>query len=489
MILQNPYGKSVPMTLNMTLLTDLYQLTMVGGYYLLGKKDQRASFDYFFRKIPEEGGFCVAAGLEQLIDYIENIHFSPGDIDYLKSLNLFPSAVLDYFRELRFTGDLYAVPEGTLVFPQEPLVRVTAPLPEAQFIETALLNFLNFQTLVATKAARVCIAANGDPVIEFGVRRAHGPDGGLSAARAAFIGGAVATSNLMAGRAFGIPVRGTLAHSWVESFSTELESFQAYAKIYPKNCLLLVDTYDTLRSGVPNAIKVGEELRGKKEGDLTGIRLDSGDLTFLSREARKMLDEAGFDRARILGSSDLDEWLIESIKKQGAEIDVWGVGTRLVTSYSCPALGGVYKLSAIFEDGHLRPKLKVSDDPEKTTNPGVKKVYRFYDEKNFMRGDAIVFEDESLAKGQPVRVFHPMLSHISKIYPAQFEREEILVPIIQGGKRVYQNPTLKEIQEKTLRSLTHLRPEHKRLQNPHLYHVSLGEKLFQKKQELLKIAG
>jgi nicotinate phosphoribosyltransferase len=489
MILQKPYGKSEPMTLNMTLLTDLYQLTMVGGYYLLGKKDQRASFDYFFRKIPEEGGFCVAAGLEQLIDYIENIHFSPGDIDYLKSLNLFPSAVLDYFRELRFTGDLYAVPEGTLVFPQEPLVRVTAPLPEAQFIETALLNFLNFQTLVATKAARVCIAANGDPVIEFGVRRAHGPDGGLSAARAAFIGGAVATSNLMAGRAFGIPVRGTLAHSWVESFSTELESFQAYAKIYPKNCLLLVDTYDTLRSGVPNAIKVGEELRGKKEGDLTGIRLDSGDLTFLSREARKMLDEAGFDRARILGSSDLDEWLIESIKKQGAEIDVWGVGTRLVTSYSCPALGGVYKLSAIFEDGHLRPKLKVSDDPEKTTNPGVKKVYRFYDEKNFMRGDAIVFEDESLAKGQPVRVFHPMLSHISKIYPAQFEREEILVPIIQGGKRVYQNPTLKEIQEKTLRSLTHLRPEHKRLQNPHLYHVSLGEKLFQKKQELLKIAG
>jgi nicotinate phosphoribosyltransferase len=477
------------MTLNMTLLTDLYQLTMVGGYYLLGKKDQRASFDYFFRKIPEEGGFCVAAGLEQLIDYIQNIHFSPGDIDYLKSLNLFPSAVLDYFRELRFTGDLYAVPEGTLVFPQEPLVRVTAPLPEAQFIETALLNFLNFQTLVATKAARVCIAANGDPVIEFGVRRAHGPDGGLSAARAAFIGGAVATSNLMAGRAFGIPVRGTLAHSWVESFSTELESFQAYAKIYPKNCLLLVDTYDTLRSGVPNAIKVGEELRGKKQGDLTGIRLDSGDLTFLSREARKMLDEAGFDRARILGSSDLDEWLIESIKKQGAEIDVWGVGTRLVTSYSCPALGGVYKLSAIFEDGHLRPKLKVSDDPEKTTNPGVKKVYRFYDEKNFMRGDAIVFEDESLAKGQPVRVFHPMLSHISKIYPAQFEREEILVPIIQGGKRVYQNPTLKEIQEKTLRSLTHLRPEHKRLQNPHLYHVSLGEKLFQKKQELLKIAG
>jgi nicotinate phosphoribosyltransferase len=483
-----PSGKSEQMMLNMTLLTDLYQLTMVGGYYLLGKKDQKANFDYFFRKIPEEGGFCVAAGLEQLVDYIENIRFDPEDIDYLKSLNLFPPGVLEYFREIRFTGDLYAVPEGTLVFPEEPIVRVTAPLPEAQFIETALLNILNFQTLVATKAARVCITAGDDPVIEFGVRRAQGPNGGLGAARAAFIGGARATSNLMAGKIFGIPVRGTLAHSWVESFPTELESFQAYGKIYPRNCILLVDTYDTLRSGVPNAIKVGRELRESKQGDLAGIRLDSGDLTFLSREARKMLDEKGFDRTRILGSSDLDEWLIESIKKQGAEIDIWGVGTRLVTSYSSPALGGVYKLSAIFEDGQLHPRLKVSDDPAKTTNPGVKKVVRFYDEKNFMRGDLIVFEDETFPAGQPVKAFHPMLSHISKIYPGHFKREEILIPIIKGGKRVYPLPSLKEIQEKTLQSLTYLRPEHKRLQNPHIYHVSLGEKLFQKKQELIKTA-
>jgi len=477
------------MTINMTLLTDLYQLTMVGGYYLLGKKDQKANFDYFFRKIPEEGGFCVAAGLEQLIQYIQNIHFSPEDMDYLKGLNLFPPGVLEYFSQLRFTGDLYAVPEGTLVFPQEPIVRVTAPLPEAQIIETALLNMLNFQTLVATKAARVCIAAAEDPVIEFGVRRAQGPDGGLTAARAAFIGGARATSNLMAGRVFGIPVRGTLAHSWVESFPTELESFQAYARIYPRNCILLVDTYDTLRNGIPSAIRVGKELRERKQGDLAGIRLDSGDLTFLSREARRMLDEAGFDRARILGSSDLDEWLIESIKKQGAEIDTWGVGTRLVTSYSCPALGGVYKLSAIFEDGYLRPKLKVSDDPEKTTNPGVKKVIRFYDEKNFMRGDVIVFEDETFSEGQPVKAFHPMLSHISKIYPGHFKREEILIPIFKDGKLVYPLPPLKEIQEKTLQSLSYLRPEHKRLQNPHIYHVSLGEKLFQKKQELIKAAA
>jgi nicotinate phosphoribosyltransferase len=472
--------------MNMTLLTDLYQLTMVGGYFLLGKKDEKATFDYFFRKIPENGGFCVSAGLEQLIEYIQNIHFHQEDIDYLSHLNLFSKEVLEYFRNLRFTGDLHAVPEGTLVFPQEPIVRVTAPLPEAQFIETALLNILNFQTLVATKAARVCLAADGDPVIEFGVRRAQGPDGGLSAARAAFIGGVQATSNLMAGRIYGIPVRGTLAHSWVESFSSELESFEAYGKIYPQGCVLLVDTYDTLRSGVPNAIRIGQSLRTHGQGDLQGIRLDSGDLTFLSREARKLLDEAGFRHTRILGSSDLDESLIESIKKQGAAVDAWGVGTRLVTSYSCPALGGVYKLSAIFENGRLQPKLKVSDDPEKTTNPGVKKVLRFYDGGNFMRGDVLVLEEENPPTGQPVEAFHPMLAHIHKTYPAQFRREEILTPIFKGGRLVYEKPPLVAIQKNTQQNLKTLGPQHKRLQNPHLYHVSLGEELFRQKQELLK---
>ena len=472
---------------DLTLLTDLYQLTMVGGYYQLGKKDEKATFDYFFRKIPESGGFCVAAGLQQLIEYIEGIHFAKEDIDYLRSLDLFPDEVLEYFRTLRFTGDIHAVPEGTLVFPQEPIVRVTAPLPEAQFIETALTNLLNFQTLIATKAARVCIAADGDPVVEFGLRRAQGPDGGLSAARAAFIGGATATSNLMAGRAFGIPVRGTLAHSWVESFPTELEAFRGYAKIYPGNCLLLVDTFDTLRSGVPNAIKVGRELRESGRGDLAGIRLDSGDLTFLSREARRILDEAGFDQAKILGSSDLDEWLIESIKKQNATIDAWGVGTRLVTSYSCPALGGVYKLSAISENGRMRPKLKVSDNPEKTTNPGVKKLIRFYDEKNFMRGDLIILEEENPPPG-PVKAFHPMLPHIHKTYPVHFRREEILMPVFRGGKKVYSSPPLVEIQKNTFQNLAELRPEHKRLQNPHIYHISLGEKLFLQKQELIRAA-
>jgi nicotinate phosphoribosyltransferase len=473
---------------NLTLLTDLYQLTMVGGYFLLGKQHQKANFDYFFRKIPDQGGFCIAAGLEQLVHYIQNLHWSDEDIEYIRSLNLFPPEVIAYISQIRFQGDLYAVPEGTVVFPEEPIIRVTAPLPEAQFLETALLNFMNFQTLVATKAARVCLAANGDPVIEFGVRRAHGPDGGLSAARAAFIGGARATSNLLAGRTYGIPVRGTLAHSWVESFPSELEAFQAYGKVYPQNCLLLVDTYDTLRSGVPNAIRVGKELREKKVGDLAGIRLDSGDLTFLSREARKMLDESGFDRARILGSSDLDEWLIESIKKQGAEIDIWGVGTRLVTSYSWPALGGVYKLSAIFEDGKLHPRLKVSDDPEKTTNPGLKKIIRFFDEKNFMRGDVIFLDEEEIPENQPLKAFHPLLPHVSKTYPAHFRKEEILVPIFQNGKLVYSLPSLAEIQKRTWQGLQELRPEHKRLQNPHLYHVSLGQKLFLQKQELIEAA-
>lgn len=476
------------MKTNRTLLTDLYQLTMVAGYYLLGKKEQLACFDYFFRKIPDNGGFCVAAGLEQLVDYIQNIHFEPEDIQYLESLGLFPPEVLEYFQTLRFTGDLFAVPEGTLVFPQEPIVRVVAPLPEAQFIETALLNILNFQTLIATKACRVFLAANGDPVIEFGVRRAHGPDGGLSATRAAFIGGAQATSNLMAGRLFGIPVRGTLAHSWVESFPSELESFQAYAKVFPKNCLLLVDTYDTLRSGIPNAIRVGKELRASSKGDLLGIRLDSGDLTFLSREARKMLDGAGFSEAHILGSSDLDEWLIESIKKQGAAIDIWGVGTRLVTSYSCPALGGVYKLAAIFENGRMRPKIKVSDNPEKTTNPGIKKIIRFYDEENLMRGDLLVLEDEEIPENMPIQAFHPMFAHVRKTYPAHFRKEEILRPIFRGGKLVYELPSLKKIQESTLANLQTLRAEHKRLHNPHIYHVSLGKRLFEQKQQLIQEA-
>ncbi len=470
---------------NLTLLMDLYELTMVGGYYVSGKKDQWANFDYLFRRVPDDGGFCIAAGLEQVIDYIENIGFNEEDIAYLDTLGIFPGDVLQYLKGLRFTGNLYAVPEGTVIFPNEPVLRVTGPLPEAQLIESALLNIMNFQTLIATKSARVCIAAEGGPVIEFGLRRAHGPDAALGAARAAFIGGAMGTSNLWAGKTLGIPVRGTIAHSWIESFPSELEAFRAYAKIYPKSCLLLVDTYDTLRSGVPNAIQVGRELRASGEGNLIGIRLDSGDLAYLSKKSRKMLDDNGFERAKIIASSDLDEWLIESLKKQEAKIDIWGVGTRLVTSYSSPALGGVYKLTAVAEGGKMVPKIKRSDNPEKITNPGVKKVVRYSDEAGTMRGDVLFLEDEAPDTHMPARAFHPVLPHIYKSYPPGFRREELLVPVFINGKLVYETPCLGEIQENTRRNLDRLGSEFKRFQNPHVYHVSLSEKLFRLKQELL----
>ena len=472
---------------NLTLLTDMYELTMVGGYLVSGKSKQKANFDYFFRKIPDEGGYCVTAGLEQLIDYIKKIHFTPEDLAYLEGLNVFPSQVLRYLEKFRFTGDLWAIPEGTLVFPHEPIIRVTAPLPEAQFIESTLLNIVNFQTLIATKSARLCFATEGDPVIEFGLRRAHGTDAALEAARASFIGGAQGTSNVLAGRLFGIPVRGTLAHSWVESFHSELESFQAYCQAYPGGSLLLVDTYDTLKSGVPNAIKVGKELRSQGVGDLRGIRLDSGDLAYLSQEARKMLDQEGFRESQIFASSDLDEWIIESIKKQGGRIDQWGVGTKLVTAYSTPALGGVYKLTGIEEHGQMIPKIKRSDNPEKITNPGLKKVTRFFDDNGLMRGDVMHLSEEVL-ESKPLRVFHPMVPHITKVYPPKFERKELLVPIFLEGKLVYQNPSLTDIRENTRRNLARLGPEFKRFRNPHIYHVSLSKKLMRVKQALLKAA-
>jgi nicotinate phosphoribosyltransferase len=470
---------------NLTLLTDLYELTMVGGYFVTGKKDQWANFDYFFRNIPDEGGFCIAAGLEQVIDFIENIEITKDDIAYLETLGIFPPDVLEYIRTLKFTGNLSAVPEGTLIFPNEPIIRVTAPLPEAQFIESALLNIMNFQTLIATKSARICIAAEGNPVIEFGLRRAHGPDAALGAARASYIGGAVGTSNTLAGRMLGIPVRGTIAHSWIESFPSELDAFRNYAKVYPKGCLLLVDTYNTLRSGVPNAITVGRELTEGGQGQLVGIRLDSGDLAYLSKHSRRILDENGFAETKIIASSDLDEWLIESLKKQDSRIDIWGVGTRLVTSYSSPALGGVYKLTAITENGKMAPKIKRSDNPEKITNPGLKKLVRYYDESGMMRGDVILLEDEVFDPQKPARVFHPVFPHIYKTYPSHFEREELFVPVFIKGERVYDPPPLMEVQEHTKRNLDRLGSEFKRLQNPHVYHVSLSEKLFRVKQELL----
>ncbi len=473
---------------NGALLTDLYQLTMVGGYVQEGKGEQWANFDYFFRKIPDEGGYCVLAGLADLVDYLQNLRFSQEDLEYLETLGIFPKPVMDYLASFRFTGELWAVPEGTVVFPHEPLIRVTAPLPEAQLIETTLLNIINFQTLIATKAARLCWAANGEPVIDFGLRRAHGPDGGLMASRAAYIGGAEGTSNVLAGRLYGIPVRGTHAHSWVESFPNELEAFRAYARVYPHACLLLADTYDTLLTGVPHAIQVARELRTRGEA-LRGIRLDSGDLAYLSREARRLLDDAGFPDARIVASSDLDEWIIESLKRQGARIDIWGVGTRLVTSFSCPALGGVYKLTALDEEGRrMVPKIKRSDNPEKITNPGLKKLVRMVDPRGQMRGDVLFLDEERVPSGQSFRAHHPVYPHVSKNYPDSFAMEELMVPVFKKGKPVYQSPSVHVMRQNTRRNLERLDPAYKRFRNPHTYHVSLSPRLFRVKERLLRRA-
>ena len=471
-----------------SLLTDLYQLTMAGGYVEEGKTDQWANFDYFFRSIPDNGGYCVLAGLEDLVDYVLNLRFSQEDLAYLEKVGPFSSKFLKYLEGFSFSGHMWAMPEGTIVFPHEPLIRVMAPLPEAQLIETTLLNIMNFQTLIATKAARLCWAANGDPVIDFGLRRAHGPHGALMASRAAYIGGVEGSSNVLAGELYGIPVRGTHAHSWVESFPSELEAVRAYARVYPDSCVLLVDTYDTLKSGVPNAIKVGKEL-ARKGYRLKGIRLDSGDLAYLSKEARRMLDEAGFQDVLIIASSDLDEWIIESLKRQGARIDIWGVGTRLVTSYSSPALGGVYKLTALDENGReMVPKIKRSDNPEKITNPGVKKVVRMYDQEGQMRGDVLFLEEERPPKGRSFRAYHPMFTHVFKTYPKEFQMKELLVPIFQGGKLVYKLPKLFEIRQAALENLRRLDPGYKRFHNPHVYHVSLSARLFKTKQKLLRQA-
>ena len=365
---------------NLTLLTDLYQLTMMNGYLRNGKQRDIAVFDLFFRR-NNVITYSVAAGLEQAVDYIRNIHFEADDIQYLRSLGLFDEEFLEYLRTFRFTGDLYAVPEGTVVFPEEPIITVRAPILEAQFVETALLNMVNHQTLIASKSAKVAYAARGDTVMEFGLRRAQGPDAGIYGARASVIGGCRSTSNVIAGKMFGIPVAGTHAHSWVMNFPSEYEAFRAYARLFPDACLLLVDTYDTLRSGVPNAIRVFDELRAAGH-EPKGIRLDSGDLAYLSKRAREMLDDAGYPNAIICASGDLDEYLINSLKNQGAKIDLWGVGTKLITSADMPALGGVYKLSALYpaEGGEI-PKIKLSDNSDKITNPAFKDVYRIYDKR------------------------------------------------------------------------------------------------------------
>ncbi|HWR22819.1 MAG TPA: nicotinate phosphoribosyltransferase [Feifaniaceae bacterium] len=470
---------------NLTLMTDLYQLTMMYGYFKHGMQKNVAVFDLFFRQTRPNTAYAVMAGLETAVEYIKNLRFEEDDIGYLRSLSLFDESFFAYLRTFRFTGELYAMPEGTVVFPYEPLVRVKAPIIEAQLLETALLNIVNHQTLIATKASRVVYAANGDPVLEFGLRRAQGPDAGIYGARAAIIGGCSSTSNVLTGKLYGIPVKGTHAHSWVMSFPTELDSFRAYAATFPDTCLLLVDTYDTLRSGVPNAVTVFRELR-EKGYEPVGIRLDSGDLAYLSKKSREMLDEAGFQDARIYASGDLDEMLIRDLKAQGARIDVWGVGTRLITSDDQPALGGVYKMSAELVDGKLLPKIKRSDNPAKVTNPGCKKVYRLYRGRNGKAiADLMTLADETVDTQKPLRLFDPEQTW-KTMTVTDFTARELLVPVFVDGELVYDLPDIRTIQAYAKKELASMWEEYKRLLNPHTYKVDLSDRLYELKQRLLR---
>ncbi len=474
---------------NLTLLTDLYELTMMQGYFKNKDQNETGIFDAFYRNNPCDGGFAIAAGLEQLIQYIKGLHFEEEDIAYLASLGIFDEDFLEYLKSFRFTGDIYAIPEGTVVFPREPLVKVIAPIMQAQLVETAVLNIVNHQSLIATKAARVCYAAQGDGIMEFGLRRAQGPDAGIYGARAAMIAGCIGTSNVLCGQLFDVPVKGTHAHSWIMSFPDEYTAFKTYADMYPSACILLVDTYDTLKSGVPNAIRVFKEMR-EAGVPLTfyGIRLDSGDLAYLSKKARKMLDEAGFPDAVISASNDLDEFLIQSLKDQGAKITSWGVGTHLITSKDCPSFGGVYKLAAIMgKDGKFIPKIKLSENSEKVTNPGNKTVYRVYEkESGKIKADLICLVDEVFDEKDPLLLFDPMEPwKKTKLAPGSYQMRDLMVQVFREGECCYTSPKVMDIREYCKKEQETLWDETRRLVNPHKVYVDLSSRLYDIKIQLL----
>ncbi|MFO0788805.1 MAG: nicotinate phosphoribosyltransferase [Pirellulales bacterium] len=474
----------------LALLTDLYQLTMAYGYWKLGKAEQEAVFHLFFRKPPFHGGYAIAAGLGPAMEFVENFSFDVRDIDYLASLTgndghrLFDADFLRYLAMLRMQCDIDAMPEGTVAFGQEPLLRVRGPMLQCQILETALLNFVNFQTLIATKAARICSAAAGDPVVEFGLRRAQGMNGALTASRAAYIGGCSATSNVLAGQMFGIPVRGTHAHSWVMSFDTEADAFAGYADVMPNNAVFLVDTYDTLQ-GVRRAVEVGMKLR-ERGHEMAGIRLDSGDLAFLSIEARKILDQAGFPETQILATNDLDEAIIENLKAQGAKISVWGVGTKLVTAYDEPALGGVYKLGALRDQtGVWRPKIKLSEQAAKTSIPGVLQVRRFEDKSGFA-GDMIY---DTTAGPDPRLQIVDLKDHTRrKAFQPNARVADMLEPVLRGGKRVANAEPLAAIRERAQSQLRRLHPGVRRFMNPHEYPVGLDVGLHELRNAMIREA-
>ena len=471
--------------LNMTMLCDFYELTMGNGYFEIGYKDRITYFDVFFRKVPDGGGFAIAAGLEQLIDYIENLHFTEEDIAYLRGRKLFSEEFLAYLKDFRFTGDIYAIPEGTPVFPREPLVVVRAPAVEAQLIETFTLLTVNHQSLIATKANRIVRAARGRTVLEFGSRRAQGADAAIIGARAAYIGGCHGTACTISDEIYGVPAGGTMAHAWVQMFDSELEAFKAYCRIYPTNATLLVDTYNTLESGVPNAIRAFNEVLKPMGITKCGIRLDSGDIAYLSQKARKMLDEAGWETCQISASNSLDEHLIQDLLLQDAKIDMFGVGERMITAKSEPVFGGVYKLVAVEKDGEIIPKIKVSENVEKITVPHFKKIYRLYgNDTGKAIADYMTVYDETVDDSHDLEIFDPNATWKKKtVY--DFTARELLVPIFINGKRVYDCPPLEQVRDYCKAQVDTLWDEVKRFDNPHTYYVDLSEKLWTIQQDLL----
>lgn len=472
------------MATNLTMLTDLYQLTMINGYFKKNAHEDIAIFDVFFRRNVCNGGYTIVSGIEEVVEYIKELKFTESDLEYLSSLNLFEEDFIEFLRGFKFTGDIYAVKDGTVMFPGEPILIVKAPLYQAQLIETAILSMVNFMTLIATKASRVCNAAKGDEVMEFGLRRAQGPHAGLYGAKAAMIGGCNATSNVLTGKMFNVPISGTQAHSWIQKFDTELEAFRAYAEIYPDSCLLLIDTYDVLESGINNAITVFNELR-ENGHEPVGVRLDSGDLAYLSKEVRKILDEAGFPNAKITASNDLDEYTITSLKQEGAEIDSWGVGTKLITSYDYPSLGGVYKLSAtVDKEGEITPKIKISENPEKINNPGFKKVIRIYNQNGKAAADLITLENEQIDTSKPLEIFDPVYTWKRKTFE-NYSVREMLSPLFVNGECVREKRSVQEVKSYAEDEMKSIWEQYKRIKNPHIYKVDLSDKLWTLKQEMV----
>ena len=472
--------------INLTMLCDFYELTMGNGYFKEGMQDMITYFDVFYRDVPDKGGFAIAAGLEQIIDYVQNLHFDREDIEYLRSRGLFDEGFLDYLSNFRFTGDIWAVPEGTPIFPREPVITVRAPAIQAQLLETYILLEINHQSLIATKANRICRAAGGRAVLEFGSRRAQGIAGAVTGARAAFIGGCAGTACTVSDQIYGVPAAGTMAHSWVQMFPSEYDAFLSYCRTYPNAATLLVDTYDTLRSGVPNAIRAFNEVLKPLGITKCGIRLDSGDMAYLTKKARKMLDEAGWTECAITVSNSLDENIITEILSQGACINSFGVGERLITSRSSPVFGGVYKLCAVEDkDGNIIPKIKISENVDKITNPGFKKVYRLYNRRTGMaEADYITLRDEIVDDTKPLELCHPVARWKTKVME-NFEAHELLVPVFRGGELVYDCPALIDIKRSCAYQVSTLWQEVKRFSNPHGYYVDLSPKLMELKDAML----